>query len=64
MVKITDIKCFKCKKRFGLDCPSRLKGESTLCLICFKKRMVESYIKQYLHFIVFKIKKYFNLYKG
>lgn len=37
--KETDILCFECGERFGIDCPGREPGEATMCIICFEKAM-------------------------
>ena len=35
----TNILCFECGKRFGVDCPGRRPNESTRCQICLDKYM-------------------------
>lgn len=37
--KETDILCFRCKQRYGLDVPGCRIGEATLCVVCFKEHM-------------------------
>lgn len=47
----TGIKCFKCKKRIGTDCPGRKKHESTLCDPCFQVKMISEKAAQAEHLL-------------
>ena len=43
---LTDILCFECGERYGIDCPGRKPNEATRCMVCFEKFMTESYEEQ------------------
>lgn len=40
-IRITNILCFECGERFGLDCPGRKLDEATRCAICLEKAMLD-----------------------
>lgn len=49
--KKTNILCFKCLKRYGIDCPGRKSNESTLCHWCGTKRIWSWKVQQWWHLI-------------
>lgn len=49
--KTTDIICFECNKRYGIDCPGRKEGESTRCEPCFIVYMCKVEYEQNKHLL-------------
>lgn len=49
--KQTDVLCFQCNKRYGIDCPGRKPNESTLCNPCFVVKMKQEEYEQAQHLL-------------
>lgn len=47
--RATDILCFECNKRYGIECAGRNPDESTLCVICFHAMMAKEKFEEELH---------------
>ena len=47
----TNVKCFKCGLRNGIDCAGRKEGESTLCTPCFMIQLAKDKYEQAFHLL-------------